>query len=129
MTQILPHYDPTFEIVRVCVRGTVDDQHIGQCFAVTEQFLTKVDCNRVLVDWRESVLVLSNAARPWRVHTLAAMAGTQRRVALLYAAVGERQRKLRDDLQALGANVGVFASEWQALDWLREGLERRVALA
>jgi hypothetical protein len=116
-----------FEIVRVRALGTVEDQHIAECVAVVDQFLVKTSCTRVLMDWRESVLALSTAARGNRLAALAAKAGQTRRVAMLYPQLGERQRKFREDVAAMGVDIGVFASEWQALDWLREGLARRSA--
>jgi hypothetical protein len=113
-----PHYDPVFKVVRVPVGGLLGDAQVQQCMLRTASLLQHTDCKAILVDFAGADLVLTEQASPARMAEFAERIAKNRRVAMLYKTVGQRQKSFRERTAALGLTVGVFAEEVQALHWL-----------
>jgi hypothetical protein len=116
--QCHPHYDSVFDVVRVPASGLLGDAQVQQCMRRTASLLQHTDCKAVLVDYAGADLVLTEQASPARMAEFAQSIAQDRRVAMLYKTVGQRQRSFRDRAAAMGLTVGVFADELHAMDWL-----------
>jgi hypothetical protein len=119
-----PHYDPLFQIVRVSTSGPLEDHHMQDCMDKTAALLAQTNARHVLVDFRDASMMLSAEHSSQRFAEFADKVGAARRIAMVYRSLGERQKQFHDRALAQGLVVGIFASEWQALDWLLEAFSK-----
>lgn len=119
-----PHYDPLFNIIRVSVAGTFEDQDMLACIDQTAALAAQTGCTRVMVDARDAILMLSEAASLPRFKAMERKFNPAHRVAVVYQQIGPRQQRFEARATEKGFALRVFSSEWQALDWLLEAFAK-----
>jgi hypothetical protein len=119
-----PEFDPMFDIVRLSATGAIEDHHMEHCIKETKSVLEQMRCDKLLVDYRDANLMLSPTQSDARFAQFFSTVACSRRVALIYKSLGARQKQFRDRALLSGLAVGIFTSEWQALDWLLEAATR-----
>jgi hypothetical protein len=115
-----PQYDCLFKIIRVSVSGIFEDQDMLACIESTARLVEQTGCQRVLVDARDAILMLREASSLQRFIAFERKFDPAYRVAVAYQQIGPRQRRFEARATAKNLPLRVFASEWQALDWLLE---------
>jgi hypothetical protein len=113
-------YDSLFNIIRVSISGVFEDHDMLAYIEEGKQVITQTGCTRVLVDAREAILMLSEAASETRFSAFQQNFLPGYRMAILYKQIGHRQERFAQRAAKHGLAMNVFSSEWQALDWLLE---------